>query len=317
MNILQKILNPKPETRVELVMLRPCFVAGVSYETGDIAVFSERVARELVAQGSASNREADARALERQKELEALLPPPVEKREMPESWQSLPESFAAWWELNESRRALTERRDFIESSLLKKSMRYVADPNLRALENAITDPIQRQQALAAVGVAMHVGEIPQQHIADCRFLRDALERATRACDDWNTEHGEQITVAAFKCSEFAQAEHGTLCRDIRELHAIGREIFASRISALGLSGAKVAELFNGSADAVRFAAIQEPSLQDLKLAFYDDSGPTYYIARGVDVMASLTFAWRETAAEVTRLTKLAKGELKKAAAVAA
>lgn len=311
MNLLKKLVNPKSAKKLAVELSRNCFINGVSHAAGEILELSEREAREIVASGGGVDLSADEAATLESARLNSLLPPPVEPQPLPESWKSFPASFHELWQLEQAAEALVARRGLIWERLLVTMKQHPALGESLANFGAsykLADSATRSKLRDAVA-NVYVGRPSESHLRAVKFLKDAYERAEQAVRDWNFSNGERWQVAKYHASQHLLERHGATCKGIRELHALGREIFAERIKALGLSESKISELFRGSSDAVRFASIEPPTLDDLRLAFADESGPSYYVEKSPANMVQLLQTWAATEAEVVRLTVEAKKEL--------
>jgi hypothetical protein len=316
MNMLQKLLNPKPATLIEVVFLRPSMINGIHYNTGDVAVVSERQAAELIGSNAASRKAEDGLAAKKLADLAAMLPPPGEPRPVPDGWESLPQCFSGWWTLNERGLLLIHRHDQITELLVNEARKYCKTGSMDSIHLGIPNRLDRDRVIQAVGLALHVGSVPQDHVDKLRYFRDAEQRAEQAVDDWRSANVRELTRLRIECSDFTQERHGELCRNIRDLHKMAFDLFNTRIAALGLGETKAKELFRGSADAIRYTTILRPDLQDLRLAWANEGeSPKYYIDRLPPVMASLITGWAATGEEVTKLTRQCKSELAKASKV--
>ncbi len=314
MNPFKRIISPKSEPLVTVELARACFITGISHQAGDTIRVSERVAQELVAADNAIRRDHNAAAEAERERLAALIPAPVEAKPMPENWQDLPPAFHDLWRLDEAANCLVERRSRIWDVLMATMHRYRAlgeglhhfkatydhaDYGLRAkLQKAFSN--------------LHVGQLPEKHLAEVRHLKDAYHGIEQSVRDWSEQNRDAWTRAKFQAGQHIQTKHGELCRAIRELHALGREIFSCRVAALGLAEIHVDRLFEGSADALKYRSIETPTLGDLKLAWNDDNGPEYYVEKTPAQMVTLLRGWEATSAEVAKLTRQAQAELSKA-----
>lgn len=309
---LRKLLAPKSEKLVRIELSRNVFISGVTYSAGDIIEVPESTAKQLVLESAAIDREADQRESDRIERLNALLPPPGTARPVPTEWEHLPVYFATWWELNESGLLLLNRAEGITAALLAKFGSKTL-PSLRTLEQL---PIASQRKLIGT-IDFNVGTPSQDALERERYLKDALERANRAFDDWSVANAEQLATLRFECSTYTIQRHGELVKACRDLSAIGRQIFEIRIGALALEPWKITDLYMGSSDRARFH-IDPPGLQDLRLAWSDaGSDPVHYLDHPVPTMASLIAHWAAVAARVEGLAAEARKELARAKKAAA
>jgi hypothetical protein len=319
MNLLQRLISPASAETVEVELTRNCFISGNSYAAGDRVQVSRKIADELAAGGAALDRAADAAEVAERDRLAALIPPAVQPQPLPDSWKDLPPAFHDLHAMEEAASALVERRSQIWDKLMATMGRY------RALGEGLNNwkgtyakaDIGTRRKLDKVIAGLHIGHLPEAHLAEVRHLKDAYQRSEQAVRDWQADNGDRWKAANFHASQHVMKKHGEVCKAVRELHALGREIFAVRLSALGLDQSKIDELFRCSADAMKYAAIEPPTLGDIKLAWADASGPMYYLAMPPSTMVYFLRGWEATAAEVDRLTKQARTELKKATAVSA
>lgn len=306
MNIKHLLFPTAPKT-VEVVVTRNTFAAGRELLAGQTVELPERQASELINAGAAANPAAEDAAAQQLANLNALLPPPVEPRPMPDAWAGLPKCFGDWWQLNQSAHCLIERRGQIWEKLLVMLQSYQS-PDLRSIA-WLPDPAMRRELVEVTAKIFADRAQTDLHTAEERHLRDAYKRAEQAVDDWRESNREAVQIALFHCSQHLQQHHGKLCREIRELHALGLEIFSARIAALGLAASKVQQLYSGSADYQKYNGITIPQLSDLKLAYSDENGPLFFVNVPPPTMACLIQGYSKTAAEVERLTAEAKKEL--------
>lgn len=305
---LKKLFNPTAEPVVSVRITRNVLVSGRHLQDGDEVDLPASTARQLAYEGAAVELGTDAALHARRTSLAALLPPPGEPRPVPAEWELLPKCFADWWNLNEAGLLLIQRREAIEETIIKKIGSKVL-PSLRGVE---TLPTHYQKKLIGT-INFGVGAPSEEMTEAERYLKDALRRATEAVDDWQESNGEELLRLRLLCSDHTQLVHGELVREIRALHRLAFALFETRISALGLSRLHVERLYIGSADHHRFAAIEEPALQDLRLAWVSENGqPHHYIDRSPRTLAQLCRDWSASTAAVRELAKDATTELSKA-----
>lgn len=321
MNFLRKLINPTAAEVSTITLTRACRVQTatgemINGELGEVVQVTRRTAAELCAMDAATDHASDTAAAARATSLAALLPPPGEARPVPPEWEKLPPCFTDWFRLNEAGLLLLRRRDEIERRLIERGSRLVPPESLGEVGKGITDQRDRDRAVAAVAKACTIATIDDEHLARCRYLRDALERSKNSFEDWQDRHAGQLAKLRFECSRYTIERHGEIVRAYRELAAVGRELFECRVRPLNLAPWKISELHRGSADYARFS-IQPPTLQNLRLAWADPGeSPVHYLDIPVSTMVSLIEDFSSIAAEAAALLKQAKAELKKAQAVA-
>ena len=311
---LKSLITGTPQGKaVKLKFTRPAHVGGVCHEAGSVGTFSESEAAQLLAAGCCFDPTAADTAEARMQRLNAMLPPPFEPQPLPESWRKLPKCFAVWWETNEQLQCLHRRHMAIEAKLLELVSRHVYTPGNLDLGGNIADPFQRSRALQAAFASFKVGGIDPEEAETIRHLKDANHRAELAVRDWRESPAQsELLKAKFECSAHCIEAHGRVSHFVRELAEVGRQIFAERVSALGLSDWKIRELFSGSADAVKFV-FPEPSLTNLKLGWYQpDVGPVYYLETPVPVLIGIVERWEADAARFQKLLAEGEKELSKA-----
>ena len=313
---IKSLLSPTKETFITVVFTEAVFVAGQAYQAGDSAMLTEKQAAEVIASGAGYDPDAKGTSEAELARLNALVPAPVEPRALPESWASLPTCFTDWWTMNEQARTLIVRRDRIEAELIGRVKNGVADieHDLRGVPAG-----QRDQVLAsAIGALVRIGPPDVAKLREVRHLEDAFQRAATAVEAWREANAAKLFVHKLACSDHLQSVHGETCRAIRELHELGREIFGQRVAALGLSEARVDDLFRGSADAVKYSNLPRPTLDDMVVGWSKGNGETrLYCDKSPEAMVDLVGEWKHLAGEVARLTKQARSELAKATKAAA
>ena len=315
-NYLHKLLAPAPAITRKIVFTRPSLADGKDYAEGDEGTFGEATAARLIASDAGYDPNAEDAASQRTKHLNQLLPPPISPEAIPEAWKALPAPFAAWWKLNAEYEALAARRDAIWEPLLSRMRSYVLQGDFRSIASQPKE--LKRRIMANLSGGFHIGEIPEEHAREIRYLKDAYQRAEQACRDWQEQNGTALMHQKILCGDHLQAQHGNLCKSIRELHAIALETFAHRVGALGLTDWKIRELFSGSSLAQEIAEFQEPTLQDLRLAYYDStSGARHYIDQSVPAMAGTIRGFEKFSDRVTAATKKTKAELEKTRKAAA
>jgi len=320
MNPFRKLITPAAEPKVEVELTRNAFIAGVAYSAGEKITASKKVVNELIAAGSVLDRAADDTEAAEAARLEALIPPPVPAAPLPKNWLDLPPAFHELWAMEESANALIERRSLIWETLMATMNRFrTVGDNVRGLMVTYNhSEAGAKQKIHDIIAGLHIGHLPDSHLREIRFLKDAFQRSEQAVRDWHAENGDRWTKANFHASQFVLKKHGELCKAIRELHSLGRQIFGARIAGLGLGEAKQDELFrSGSADALKYAGIEPPGMNDLKLAWSDDTGQMFYLAKSPATMFYLVREYEATGEQVAALTKQARAELTKANRVSA
>lgn len=309
---LKNLFKPKAAD-VEIIFTRTCFVGGVQYIEGTRASFDRKTASEIIASDAAADPQADLAAVAKADDLSALLPPPVEQAPVPESWSKLPACFSAWWKLNEARNALITRRDATEGKLMEWYCNRSPD-----FKRGLTALPAEQSRRIFSGMNFEINTDLPQDLEKLRFFKDAVQRLNQSISAWQDANQDDYVRAQLDCSTHTQVVHGALCKGIRELHGKAFELFSLRISALGLSGHKVAELFQGSGDCERFASISAPSMQDLRLGWSEPGqDPVHYINRTPITLSQNVASYLETSAQVEELTTQADKELATARKVTA
>ena len=310
MNPLQKLLNPKAAPTREIIFTRNCAASGKSWKRGDKATLSEKVAGELIACEAAYDPTAIPTAQAKAKQLDELLPPPVTPEELPESYKDLPAPFTAYHKLNAAFQALGKRQDAIWDVLLPRIKGYVIDADVRSM--VALPRITRDVVLGAYAGRVHVGAPDERETREEHFLKDSYHRAEKACKDWEEANNDEAFRTRILCGDTVKEVHEKLCVAIGGLHKTGLEIFSLRISGLGLSGQKVTELYSGSADAEKYSCFDMPSLNNMKLAYYEENvGGRSYCDLPVNALVSRYNSFSKNLDEVSATLKQAEAELSK------
>jgi len=315
MNLL-RLLNPTAEPTCKIIFTRSCTANGNTYQVGDEASFNAHTAADLISSGAGYDPSASNAAEIRAKHLESLLPPPVIPAELPEDWETLPAIFTDWHNLNASFQALATRQEQIWDILLPRMRRYTLDPDTRSIENQPWNT--RNLALQGLAGGFNIGTIPDAHHREVSHLTDSYHRAEKACDDWKQSNSDELFRLRILCGDTVQKLHGDLCESIPALHQTGLDIFSLRIKALGLSDRKTSELYSGSADALKFSSFDQPSLMNLRLAYYEKGvGARCFIDSTVPTIVCVLRGFEQLLAKVNTATKEAKSELARASKAAA
>jgi hypothetical protein len=307
---LKNIFNPFTQKQVEIQFTQKCFVNSVEYAAGTKATFDERTAAELVAIDRAVDHAAQLKAVTKKQHLNLLIPAMPEPTAVPSAYKNLTKCFTDWHKLNQAGIILMNHRDEIERRLIAK----ISNRSLPTLRN-MNDLSAQDQAKLISGVSF-TPPPTEFELEEQRHLKNEFQKADQAVRDWKASNSDELIRYQLQCSDAAQDAHGSLRRDITALHNLAFQLFSLRINALGLGLRDVERLFQNSSDAAKYASIEKPHLQDLRLAWSEQGeDPKLYLDQPVPVMAQLIAAWSDTAAHVKSLTKAAMDELAKAQAV--
>lgn len=313
-NKIKSILNPQAEKQIELVILRNCSAGGESFEAGQTVVLGARRANELITADCATNQQAVADEAQRQTKLDALIPPPIEPKPLPSSFESLPAPFADWWNLNQSGLALIHRLGHIEEKLIAMTSKNVMSVSPSAFRG-IPDGSARNSAIAASARTFIFEGIDEEEVAAVRHLEGARQRLSEDVASWQAANSDKLFSLHVSCSDCYLSESGQLARNCRDTHEVGRALFVFRIAALNLAPRKIDDLFSGSGDFVRYVqAAPIPAVQDLKMLWYLDGGKDSksYCSTAVPGIADLLHGTRERQSQVDAILKQGKAELAKA-----
>lgn len=307
---LKSIFNPFTQKQVEVEFTQTCFVNGTQYAAGTKATFDERTAAELVAIDRAVDHAAQLKAVLKKQHLNLLIPSVPETTAVPSEYKGLAKCFTDWHKLNQAGVVLMNYRDEVEKRLIAK----ISNRSLPTLRN-MNDLSAQDQARLIAGVSFNPPPT-EFELEEQRHLKNEFQKADQAVRDWKASNSDELIRYQLQCSDAAQDAHGSLRRDITVLHGLALQLFETRIHALGLGQHDVARLFKNSSDASKYASIDKPHLQDLRLAWSEQGeDPKLYIDQPVPVMAQLIAGWNNTAAHVKSLTKAASDELARAEAV--
>lgn len=241
--------------------------------------------------------------------LTALLPPVREVQPLPARWENLPPAFAAWHDINQKALVVLGRRDDIEAELIRR-----ITPAQQNSFNGINQLSYEHRHTVMVNLGKGERFSPEEHAAQV-YLRDALQRASDAANDWLEMHREALFSARVACSDEVIAVNGELSRTCKQLGETGLAIFAVRVAALGLGESRVKNLFDQSADFFKYhVPAQAPALQDMKMLWHIDEGrdQRFYIEQSPIALAQHWLEWTARNVELTGLLKTAKAELAKA-----
>jgi hypothetical protein len=305
---LKEIVNPFAEKSVEVEITSTCAVAGEQVKAGDRITVKESVARDLIAAGRAIDHAAVLKEQTRRQRLKSLIPLLEEPAPMPEDWSRLPKCFSLFWKLNQAGMVLIHHRDEIERRLIKRVSR-----KQMGSFSGINQISESNQSKIFAGLALSMDGMDAREIEELQTLKNAYQNAYEEVKEWQRENTPELIRHQMACSDAVQDTHGEVCRSIRDLHAMALELFKTRIAALGLGQHDVNRLFLNSADAVKYASIQRPTLQDLRLAWNDGQGDLKtYVDHPPATLANLLKGFRITQAEVEKLAKEATAELTRA-----
>lgn len=311
---IRNLLNPKAVKLVTLTLTRDMLIDGVPRFAGDVLELSARTAEKVVGSGGAIDQAGRDEAIEKQAKLDEMLPPPQIPEDMPLNWKSLPPSFEKWHSLNQAGTVLLRRANLIEEKLMELAGRYTIKSDLSSVSR-MPNSAQKSKLIAGIVSALHIGELPKEHIESLRHLTDSFQRATTAFSEWQQAYGEKLLVHKIECSDHVFTIHGELSRTCRSLSECGFEIFKTRIAALGLSEHKAKELYSGSADSMKYSApAVAPDLQDIRLLWHLDSGKDqkFILEKPVTSLARMLEDFSIRNGELLALLKMAKQELAKA-----
>lgn len=320
MSILDKFRGQKPPKTSKIEVTRNVRVKdadGVFHaaEAGNVFDVPKSDADYLVSIGAASRILSDEEKAEVER-IGALIPPPHEPRPLPESWAKLPACFAKWWALAERLRCLQGRQVEIEAcyirgnGLSKEELHW-----LRHDTGAGAGPQAQRAELVDNWLRAHPVRVltpTAAELEDKRRLRDAMVRAGEAIDTFLEEHRAELAELKFECGQHLQKASWRLRSISTELATTGFEIFKARISALKLGPRKVAELFQGSADSLKFSHPVD-KLAGERFGWTEDDGQRVtYVDRPVPAMATLLPRYEAEAKRLEALLREAKRELKAA-----
>ena len=316
-NIRNTILGTPTGKTAEVLITRNCRITLPNGEAtdgleGETYTLTAAEARDLVnCQAARIIGEEEAQAA-RVASLASLLPPPREVEALPAGWDKLPPAFATWHKLNGQALAVNGRAEDIEAALsARRSKRTVTN------FNGISQLSPENSAKVFSGIAVGIDLFTEEMAAEERYMSDALQRAKQAANDWYDLSREALFASRVGCSDACILVHGELSRTCRQLAETGKEIFSTRIAALGLHSNHIERLLTGSADSIRYIdPAQPPTLQDLRQLWWESNGADqrFFISQSVFALAQSFTQWTQRNAELTKLLATARAELKKAQA---
>jgi len=283
MNFLRKIMAPGAALpgEIEVEYLRNVGVRGQSKAAGEREFLPADIARQLIAEGDARDIKQPQKDAEKRREMDSLLPGPVEAKPLPQEWDDLPECFGRFWELNEKRRCLAERRDQTYQKALDLRSAYIPrvtanGPNANSQERRI----EAEKLFAiALGHAVADNPVPPYLVGQLVDLEKFHRRIEQEIATFNLQHGDDLLRAKIECGDYALSIHSELVETCEQLSKTGFAIFQSRIGFLGLNEGRTRTLYAGSADYHRFEH-SAPSLRDVQVGWSESATKTRIVKMG-------------------------------------
>jgi hypothetical protein len=319
MNI-KKLFGFTEEKPVRVEITQTCFISDggktIQAMEGESLDVSPTTARQLVANGQARNPEAIAAAVVTAEHNAKLLPPAPIPAPLPAGWDKLPACFSQWHELDQQGMILIRRRDSIEKTLID-----IIKPHVLWSDIYKSGIDQVPHHLKNEMLKMPLGKsITEQDLENQRYLRDKHQRAADDVRKWHASNNERLFKLRIDCSDEVMQAHAKLARTAREIAQAGFDLFALRVSALGLASYKVNNLYSGSADFVKYEnAAQPETLQDVRQLWNLDSGKDqrHYIDHEPRTLAGMLQRFAAKQSQFDKLQKEAIAELARATKAAA
>jgi hypothetical protein len=256
---------------VEATLERPAFIDGIAYDAGAVLRVERFKFQELVACGAFRDIQGEESAELSRKQLNALLPEKPKPAPLPEAYKHLPKEFKTWWNLTAELEALEEYRDSL-MQLITPAHR--ANQHLRSGFDALPSETQRDLIVRANDFP----SAPKDGKTSI-FLHRSYEAAARAVKDWQEKKNAELFLAQVNAGEVLKTEHSRVVRKVRDLNEGSKELFAKRISPLGLGKRDVERMYySGSADYLTYHT-DEPSLPSRKLLIIEGVADHYFYAR--------------------------------------
>jgi len=193
---------------------------------------------------------------------EKAFPDPTPARPTPlparDSWKDLPKCFVKYHDLLDERRVLREHLRAIDAKRIE-------------LFGSNIDISQFTDSATAIGLRLVEGKTPQDNMTvtrhilryddpETQYQNKMLTRAYNSTLDELEKHKEDQNIPLQKM--FVQCGHHRvsialeLQEIIDEVAKLGLEIFAQRVSALGLAEFQIVRLFQGSADFLKYVSTE-------------------------------------------------------------
>lgn len=221
-------------------------------------------------------------------------PPRPENAPLPARWDQLPECFTQWHEITEDFRTARLHIKMIEECRVNT---FGTAANL--FQNSdVKDVLVNRLRVQPAG---NYNVVYSRHEIDLtdprsqqleRFIAAAETRAFDFLERLHETKGHALQLAYYKCGMARVGSSEASQAVITELEILGFKLFSTRVSALGLGPHQIHQLFRGSADFHRFAAIQKPHLGGVCFAGADEDG-TMRTYSDDSPTASATFLLRE------------------------
>jgi len=193
----------------------------------------------------------------------SAFPDPTPARPTPlparDSWKALPKCFTKYHDLLDERRVLREH------------LRAIDDKRIELFGSNI-DISQFTDSATAIGLRLVEGKTAQDNMTitrhilrhddpEVQFQNRMLTRAYNATLDELEKHKEAQNIPLQKLFVQCGSHRVTIALELQEIinevATLGLEIFAQRVSALGLADFQIVRLFQGSGDWAKYVNVQQ------------------------------------------------------------
>jgi hypothetical protein len=232
---------------------------------------------------------------------------------MPAAWKNLPACFREWHELAEEFRIAREYRVLIRNERQRVTgiggSVSGAEGKILSLGYVDAGPMSQDVIVRSNLIDLEDPRVKKLH----RFFDTSIAAADDYYERLQATKSAELNRLRWECGlhRIEQAERLQVVID--ELAAVGFELFATRVAALGLHPAKIRELFCGSADHARFSVAQSTSSIDVvSTGLCQEDGPIRVADESPVTSASHALNEAKRLAELTPLLKTARSELARA-----
>lgn len=259
--------------------------------------------------------------------LEIADPTPLrpQPESLPTGWENkLPKCFADWWRLTEELRCARLHVKLIRDTKVKifgtDAIDISGENEGVILAGSIMGGIDNRMNYHSTLKPIDLGDPATRKLA--RYLETARNSAADYLERLLQSTDLPIQRAFYACGNHRLDEAEKLQIVIDEIRAIGFDIFAMRLSALGLGEGHVRRLYSGSSDFFKYGNIVDTYTGGTCFAGFAEDGVTMRVYSDTPVTASASYAMQdaERFEELQPLLKQARAELaaaKKATAKAA
>lgn len=238
---------------------------------------------------------------------------------LPDRWDTLPECFSKWHEINEK---------FATAAAHK---RLITEARIRTFgtANSLGNPSGDVSTLIAVNVTFGKGKGINSNSRELRIDSPeviAQEREFQRVENYAADHMQELVSTYAIAIQKLHLECGyarlnscdQLTKITTEIRAAGLALFTHRIKALELHDSQVHRLYCGSALFQKYGTVNDPYVSGLSSAGYSSSGVIIqYVDDTVPAIAGGCLYDLQRIAELAPLLAEARKELAKAQKVAA